>query len=110
MLSRHDKYYFNDGSIIICVSIRHVYLNEHELTMNFQCGVMLYNLHKSLLSRKSELLSTMFEMPQPLGTMTEGSSDDNPVFINVLSKEFDYLLQYLYDLYVIESIGQSLGS
>ena len=42
----------------------------------------------------------MFNVLQPSDRMLEGCDDNNPVRIGIPSKEFSYLLDYLYDVYV----------
>jgi hypothetical protein len=56
-----------------------------------------------MMSQKSETWAAMFEVPQLPNMVTEGSNDDDPIHINAESGEFNYLVQYLYDLYVIET-------
>lgn len=46
---------------------------------------------------KSGLWGDMFQVPQPVDGM-EGTVDSNPVHFEVQSEEFNFLLQYLYDL------------
>ena len=107
-LSRHEKYYFSDGSVILCVCpfiqpSPWCYPTESVMLLTeffFQCDNILYNLHRSFLSQKSEFLAGLFDVPQPQDQAIEGSNDNNPIHFAVPSKEFNYLLQYLYDLYV----------
>lgn len=95
---RDERYYFDDGAVIF--SVRH----SHSLGLNitifttFQCDGILYKLHKSRLTMKSEFFKNMFELPQR--DEEEGQDDEHPIHLSDDNIDFRHLLVFLYDQYV----------
>jgi hypothetical protein len=78
---RHAEYYFDDGNLVLLV----------ENT--------LYNVHRGMLKRHSELFFSMLSLPQPSGS-SEGLKDSHPVKLQeVSSVDFERLLWILYPPY-----------
>ncbi|KZS87765.1 hypothetical protein SISNIDRAFT_419059 [Sistotremastrum niveocremeum HHB9708] len=76
--SRHVEYYFEDGNLVLLVE-------NH-----------LYNLHRGILTRHSDVFSAMLSVPRPNGE-PEGSSDMNPIRLeSIKSPDFEKLLWILY--------------
>ncbi|KAJ3544479.1 hypothetical protein NMY22_g2769 [Coprinellus aureogranulatus] len=77
--TRDTEYYFEDGSCIFLVEN------------------VLFNVHRSMLSRDGSSFGAMFSLPQ--GGMLEGKSDDNPIVLTgETATEFRHFLSALYAL------------
>ncbi|KAJ7025145.1 hypothetical protein C8F04DRAFT_1300529 [Mycena alexandri] len=80
---RDVRYYFEDGGVI------------------FLCQNVLYKLHKSRLSLKSEFFMEMFELPHnPDPNAGNGQDDDHPISLDeshIENTDFRHLLIFLYD-------------
>ncbi|KAF9445384.1 hypothetical protein P691DRAFT_795586 [Macrolepiota fuliginosa MF-IS2] len=77
---RDDTYYFDDGSCVLLVEN------------------VLFNVHRSVLSRDSSSFRTMFSLP-PGERPVEGTSDDNPIVLaGDDAAEFRHFLWSLYAL------------
>ncbi|KAF9046128.1 hypothetical protein BJ165DRAFT_1345221 [Panaeolus papilionaceus] len=77
---RDDEFYYEDGSCIILVED------------------VLFNVHRSMLSRDSSSFKTMFSLPQGQNTV-EGYSDRNPIMlVGDTPEEFKHFLWALYAL------------
>ncbi|KAJ3527519.1 hypothetical protein NMY22_g9758 [Coprinellus aureogranulatus] len=77
--TRDTEYYFDDGSCIFLVEN------------------VLFNVHRSMLSRDGSSFGAMFSLPQS-GTL-EGKSDDNPIVLTgETATEFRHFLSALYAL------------
>ncbi|KAJ7508018.1 hypothetical protein B0H11DRAFT_2308212 [Mycena galericulata] len=74
---RDTRYYFSDGGVV------------------FLCDGVLYNLHKTRLTLKSEFFKNMFELPQ--GKEKEGDDDEHPIKLSENNADFRHLLVFLYD-------------
>jgi len=74
-LSRHPRWYFSDGNIVLRIQDT------------------LYHLHQSFLS-KSTVFRGMFALPPSDGQ--EGGSDERPVVLQEVVGEFDLLLEFVY--------------
>ncbi|KAJ7254471.1 hypothetical protein C8J57DRAFT_1518603 [Mycena rebaudengoi] len=75
---RDERYYFSDGGLI------------------FQCGNILYNLHKTRLLLKSEFFRDMLDIQHGV----DGQDDDHPINLNtsgIVNVDFRNLLIFLYD-------------
>src|ERR1700761_895721 len=78
-IERHPEYYFEDGNVILLV------------------GNVLFNVHRGVLLRHSEVFCSLFSLPQPAGKHIEGSKDAYPVKLeHVSSVDFERLLWILY--------------
>jgi hypothetical protein len=68
----------DDGNVVLCV------------------GDKLFKLHRSILSRNSNVFRTTLSLPQAPGT-TEGTTDDEPIFISECDpRDFERLLGLIY--------------
>lgn len=92
---RDTRYYFSDGGIVFLVSIPLNQTRHLCLTEQIQCDGVLYNLHKTRLTLKSEFFKNMFELPQ--GKEKEGDNDEHPIKLSENNTDFRHLLVFLYD-------------
>ncbi|KAJ7465666.1 hypothetical protein FB451DRAFT_1402676 [Mycena latifolia] len=79
---RDERYYFSDGGAI------------------FLCQSVLYNLHKTRLTMKSEFFMEMFDLPQNGQCVVDGRDDEHPINLDhsgITNLDFRYLLVFLYD-------------
>ncbi|KAK6980770.1 BTB domain-containing protein [Favolaschia claudopus] len=77
--TRSEKYYFDDGDLIICA------------------GNTLFKVHKFLLSRDSSMFKDMFAVPEtPIAV--DGLTDETPLFVADSAEAFEALLWILYAL------------
>jgi hypothetical protein len=113
-VTRHDTYYFEDGSIIIQVWMPSL-ANLLCLIKFQQAGNKLYQLYQKLLCQKSGVFETMLSLPQPgqkgliSGNYREfkenasrlnldGSSDEKALVLPHSAEEFDHLLSFIHPL------------
>jgi len=76
---RHERFYFEDGSVIFLV----------ENT--------LYRIHKSFLTRDSVVFSELFALPCPPDQQPEGITDDKPIELKGQNREdFECFLSFYY--------------
>ncbi|KAJ7789882.1 hypothetical protein B0H14DRAFT_2307521, partial [Mycena olivaceomarginata] len=74
----HDRrYYLSDGNVV------------------FMCEDVLYKIHKTHLTRKSEIFRLMFDIPQ--GAVVDGHDDAHPIVLHDRNIDFRHLLIFLYD-------------
>ncbi|KAF8962974.1 hypothetical protein BDZ97DRAFT_1662232 [Flammula alnicola] len=93
--TRDEEYYFEDGSCVLLVDD------------------VLFNVHRSILSKDSSSFGTMFSLPQG-DNEAEGRSDDNPIVLRGdTPDEFRHFLWALYalppELQVATSPSANLG-
>lgn len=103
--TRHPDYYLKDGNTILQVrqiteclfqvpnsSAAHRPLPQVEQT--------LFKIHQYFLENYSTLFNAMFAMPPKERDETEGSSDDNPIFVDAATaEEFANLVTLFYPKY-----------
>ncbi len=69
-----------------------------------QVDNVLYRLHKSLLCLRSKIMADMFGLPQAVASENgsfNGQDDNHPVTLtNCTAREFEYLCDYLFVVYV----------
>jgi hypothetical protein len=116
-LTRHEKYYFNDGSIVIRVRWNTI-IHMQFIDKFHQADNKLYQLYRELLIQKSAFFETMLSLPQP-GQITmdgpnltnykffkenalkfnlDGSSDEKALVLPHSAEEFDHLLSFIHPL------------
>ncbi|KAJ7764597.1 hypothetical protein DFH07DRAFT_738230 [Mycena maculata] len=80
---RDARYYFSDGVVVLL------------------CQGVLYKLHKTRLSMKSEFFLDLFKFPQNTSTtVVDGQDDDHPLRLDdsgIQNVDFRHLLVFLYD-------------
>jgi len=75
----HPEFYFEDGNLVILV----------ENT--------LFRVFRSTFTRHSPVFKELFSLPEPGGFPSEGSEDENPLYLSgILSVDFARLLWILY--------------
>ncbi|QRV95780.1 The BTB (BR-C, ttk and bab)/POZ (Pox virus and Zinc finger) domain [Ceratobasidium sp. AG-Ba] len=86
--NRHEKYYFEDGSVIFLTNDK-----------------TLFRIHKSVLKLHSTFFDDLFELEQPKTKgedgkplPVEGSSDNNPIKADVQDAEFESMCKALYQM------------
>ena len=98
MVARHDKYYFEDGNVIMQVSSRSV-----NITLVLPClivwvkvGDKLFRVHKRLLvGSETSAFVSMFSMPY--SQEIEGQqTDEKPIILRASQKQFEALMRVLY--------------
>ncbi|KAI5118243.1 hypothetical protein M0805_007492 [Coniferiporia weirii] len=78
---RDEDYYFPDGSCIVLVEN------------------ILFNVHRSILSRDSSSFSTLFTLPQGEQIVPDGTTDENPIVLyGDTAREFRHFLWALYSM------------
>ena len=96
--SRHPSLYFEDGTIVLRVGYPRV--SPSIPVTDYQCwqvqGV-IFKVHRHFLTEYSPVFKDMRALGSIRSSNGEGSSDDNPVFLNGDDPEdFGCLLQLFY--------------
>ncbi|KAJ7508101.1 hypothetical protein B0H11DRAFT_2218099 [Mycena galericulata] len=87
---RDARYYFDDGGLTFLVRLP-LQIQITDLTTK----EILYKLHKTRLTPKSEFFAQMFEIPQ--GNSRDGLDDEHPIVLPDSNIHFRHLLEFLYD-------------
>lgn len=97
VVTRHPKYYYEDGSCIVQVITAHSEKRSSLLTIGkLKCGSVLYRIHRTIMADKSKFFAGMFAMP-PGPDPTDGCSDERPFVIPREEQDFESLIIFLYD-------------
>jgi len=97
MVTRHDKYYFEDGNVVFQVSDRsNHYSALWCLIIGPKVGEKLFRIHKRLLvGSQWSLFADLFNPPQ--SRIFEGHTDERPIVLKGESpEEFEALMRILY--------------
>lgn len=96
--TRHERFYLQDGNVILLVRVPLRFLSIHFInTRIIQVENVLFRIHKYIVSRDSQTFADMFTVPAPPDTAPEGSTDENPIELFEQSKaDLECFLEIMY--------------